>query len=234
MGGTSAAMMLHRMIHATYGWRGEFQVCESLQMCAADRADAGDVEEAYACGRRAVELAAEGTSGVMVSIVRNSSNPYRWSLGTRFVSRGRPGREADAGRLHQRGGELRDRAVPGVPQAADRPVARLRPSHRRSRVARAIDEQAPDSILAPARSSRGWSIDADAANDRRLPASWPRRRSVAVQTSIGEGSPMIRQPAHVLGLISWEDLSVCKDVFRSRRTFRMCRLFHQKGWDHSA
>ena len=37
MGGTSAAMMLHRMIHAEFGWRGEFQVCESLQMCAADR-----------------------------------------------------------------------------------------------------------------------------------------------------------------------------------------------------
>ena len=82
MGGTSAAMMLHRMIHAAYGWRGEFQVCESLQMCAADRVAPGDVEEAYACGRRAVELAAAGTSGVMVSIVRESSNPYRWSLGT--------------------------------------------------------------------------------------------------------------------------------------------------------
>ena len=82
MGGTSAAMMLHRMIHAAFGWRGEFQVCESLQMCAADRAAPGDVEEAYACGRRAVELALAGTSGVMVSIVRESSEPYRWSLGT--------------------------------------------------------------------------------------------------------------------------------------------------------
>ena len=82
MGGTSAAMMLHRMIHAAFGWRGEFQVCESLQMCAADRAAAGDAEEAYACGRRAVELALAGTSGVMVSILRDFSDPYRWSLGT--------------------------------------------------------------------------------------------------------------------------------------------------------
>ena len=82
MAGTSAAMMLHGMIHAEFGWRGEFQICESLQMCAADRAHPGDTEEAYACGRRAVELAAQGTSGVMVSIVRDSSNPYRWSLGT--------------------------------------------------------------------------------------------------------------------------------------------------------
>ncbi len=82
MGGASAAMTLHRMISGTFGWRGEFQVCESLQMCAVDRAAPGDAEEAIACGRRAVELAAAGTSGVMVSIVRESSNPYRWSLGT--------------------------------------------------------------------------------------------------------------------------------------------------------
>jgi 6-phosphofructokinase 1 len=82
MGGTSAAMMLHRMVHAAFGWRGEFQVCESLQMCAADRVHSGDLEEATACGRRAVELAVAGTSGVMVSIVRESNDPYRWSLGT--------------------------------------------------------------------------------------------------------------------------------------------------------
>jgi 6-phosphofructokinase len=82
MGGTSAAMVLHRMIAAAFGWRGEFQVCESLQMCAADRVAPGDAEEALACGRRAVELAISGTSGVMVSIVRESDEPYRWSLGT--------------------------------------------------------------------------------------------------------------------------------------------------------
>ena len=29
-----------------------------------------------------MELAADGASGVMVSIVRESSEPYRWSLGT--------------------------------------------------------------------------------------------------------------------------------------------------------
>ena len=82
MGGTSAAMMLHRMIGDEFGWRGEFQVCESLQMCAADRASQSDLEEAHACGRRAVETAAEGTSGVMVTLVRESTDPYKWSLGT--------------------------------------------------------------------------------------------------------------------------------------------------------
>lgn len=86
MGGTSAAMMLHRMIKDRFDWRGEFQVCESLQMAAADRASELDLEEAFACGRRAVELAVDGVSGKMVSIVRESSNPYRWSLGTAPLS----------------------------------------------------------------------------------------------------------------------------------------------------
>jgi 6-phosphofructokinase 1 len=86
MGGTSAAMMLHRMIKDRFDWRGEFQVCESLQMAAADRASELDLEEAFACGRRAVELAIEGVSGKMVSIVRESSRPYRWSLGTTSLS----------------------------------------------------------------------------------------------------------------------------------------------------
>jgi len=86
MGGTSAAMMLHRMIKDRFDWRGEFQVCESLQMAAADRASELDLEEAFACGRRAVELAIEGVSGKMVSIVRESSQPYRWSLATASLS----------------------------------------------------------------------------------------------------------------------------------------------------
>jgi 6-phosphofructokinase 1 len=86
MGGTSAAMMLHRMIKDRFDWRGEFQVCESLQMAAADRASELDLEEAFACGRRAVELALDGVSGKMVSIVRESSQPYRWSLGTSPLS----------------------------------------------------------------------------------------------------------------------------------------------------
>ena len=82
MGGTSAAMVLHQMLSKEFGWRGEFQVTESLQMCAADRAVPQDIEEAWACGNRAVELAVQGTSGVMVTIKRDSNAPYAYSLGT--------------------------------------------------------------------------------------------------------------------------------------------------------
>lgn len=82
MAGTSAAMMLHRIIADEFGWRGEFQVTESLQMAAADRANPLDVEEAWQCGNRAVELALRGQSGVMVTMNRVSNNPYKIAFGT--------------------------------------------------------------------------------------------------------------------------------------------------------
>jgi 6-phosphofructokinase len=82
MGGASVGMQLHRMVSDRFGWRGEFQITESLPMCAVDRAVESDVSEAYACGREAARLAGQGASGVMVTIVRESSGPYRSSLGT--------------------------------------------------------------------------------------------------------------------------------------------------------
>ena len=79
MGGTSAAMMLHKMIGDRFGWRGEFQVTESLMMCADDRAVKLDINEAYGCGRKAVQLAQHGRGDVMVCIKRlsRSGEPYR-------------------------------------------------------------------------------------------------------------------------------------------------------------
>ena len=84
MGGTSAAMMLHRMISDEFGWRGEFQVTESLQMCASDRAVKLDIDEAFGCGKEAVRLAGTGASGVMVTIDRTSKRgePYASDFGT--------------------------------------------------------------------------------------------------------------------------------------------------------
>jgi 6-phosphofructokinase 1 len=82
MGGSSAAMMLHRMLANQFGWRGEFQVTESLQMCAADRAVKLDYDEAYAAGREAARLAAAGHGGVMVTIERNEGAKYSSRFGT--------------------------------------------------------------------------------------------------------------------------------------------------------
>jgi 6-phosphofructokinase len=81
MGGASAAITLHRMITEEFGYRGEFQITESLIMSDFVRSSAIDLEEAYLCGVEAVKLAERGESGVMVSIIRISNRPYTIEFG---------------------------------------------------------------------------------------------------------------------------------------------------------
>ena len=76
MGGSSVGLQVHRILREATGWRGEFQITESLNMCAIDRAVPADLEEAYLCGRHAVEYAVEGVTGVMVCLKRVSDAPY--------------------------------------------------------------------------------------------------------------------------------------------------------------
>ena len=80
MGGGSAALTLHKIINQETKYRGEFQITESLSMCAIDRASKIDLEEAYSCGVKAIQLAEEGLSGIMVSLHRISSSPYQVEL----------------------------------------------------------------------------------------------------------------------------------------------------------
>ncbi|MBI1344992.1 diphosphate--fructose-6-phosphate 1-phosphotransferase [bacterium] len=84
MGGTSVAISLHQIISKEFGWRGEFQVTESLPMSAADRGVKLDFLEAYACGQQAVKLALQGNGGVMVTMQRTNkaSEPYHMEFGT--------------------------------------------------------------------------------------------------------------------------------------------------------
>jgi len=82
MGGGSAALNLHKIINQETKYRGEFQITESLSMCAIDRASKVDLEEAYVCGVKAIKLAEEGASGIMISIHRVSSSPYKVKLKT--------------------------------------------------------------------------------------------------------------------------------------------------------
>ncbi len=81
MGGASVATSLHRMITDEFGYRGEFQITESLIMSDFVRASETDLEEAYQCGVEAVKLAEAGESGFMVSIERISDKPYTVAYG---------------------------------------------------------------------------------------------------------------------------------------------------------
>ena len=85
MGGGSAALNLHKIINLETKYRGEFQITESLSMCAIDRASKVDLQEAYDCGVKAIQLAEEGASGIMISIHRVSSSPYKVELKTVFL-----------------------------------------------------------------------------------------------------------------------------------------------------
>lgn len=86
MGGASVGLNLHGMIHAEFGYRGEFQITESLIMCDMTRASALDLDEAFMCGKKAVEIAEAGESGFMVSIERKSDSPYRVEYGKALLS----------------------------------------------------------------------------------------------------------------------------------------------------
>jgi len=81
MGGTSVAINLHRMIADTFGFRGEFQITESLIMSDYARSIPNDLEEAYQCGVSAVRLAEKGQTGYMVTMNRLSDDPYKISYG---------------------------------------------------------------------------------------------------------------------------------------------------------
>ncbi len=86
MGGASVGLNIHKILKDETGFRGEFQITESLNMCAIDRAVPKDLEEAYECGKEAVRLAVSGNSGYMVTIERISESPYKTAFGKTELS----------------------------------------------------------------------------------------------------------------------------------------------------
>jgi 6-phosphofructokinase 1 len=56
-------------------------VADYLQRAARHLASKSDVEQAYALGKAAVELAVAGHNSVMPTVVRKSSAPYIWEIG---------------------------------------------------------------------------------------------------------------------------------------------------------
>ena len=82
MGGVSVGMEIHKIISKHFpDMRGEFQVTESLPMCADDRTVDIDVKEAFELGAKAVELAANGETGYMTVIERAEGPEYKTTIG---------------------------------------------------------------------------------------------------------------------------------------------------------
>ncbi len=75
------APMLANLIRQQLGHKYHWAVADYLQRAARHIASANDVEQAYAVGKAAVEMALAGKNSVMPTIVRESDSPYRWSIG---------------------------------------------------------------------------------------------------------------------------------------------------------
>jgi 6-phosphofructokinase 1 len=76
------APVVANLIRQAHGYKFHWAVADYLQRAARHIASRTDVEQAYAVGKAAVEFAVKGSNAVMPVIVRRSSRPYRWSIGS--------------------------------------------------------------------------------------------------------------------------------------------------------
>jgi 6-phosphofructokinase 1 len=75
------APVVANMVREAHGYKYHWAVADYLQRAARHIASRVDVEQAYAVGKAAVELAVKGVNAVMPVIVRKSAKPYRWAIG---------------------------------------------------------------------------------------------------------------------------------------------------------
>lgn len=75
------APTLAAMIKDKLGYKYHWAVSDYLQRAARHIASQTDVDQAYALGKAAVELAIAGKNAVMPTIVRAKGDRYRWSIG---------------------------------------------------------------------------------------------------------------------------------------------------------
>jgi len=75
------APTLAEMVKSEFGYKYHWAVADYLQRSARHIASATDVEQAYAVGKAAVDLALAGKNAVMVSIERGKGKRYSWRVG---------------------------------------------------------------------------------------------------------------------------------------------------------
>jgi ATP-dependent phosphofructokinase / diphosphate-dependent phosphofructokinase len=74
--------VIANMVKLAHGYKYHWAVADYLQRAARHIASKVDVEQAYAMGKAAVELAVQGRNSVMPTVVRKSSRPYKWTVGS--------------------------------------------------------------------------------------------------------------------------------------------------------
>ena len=76
-----AAPIIANMIKDTLGYKYHWAVADYLQRAARHIASKTDVDQAYALGKAAVEMAIAGENAVMPTVRRVSDEPYIWEIG---------------------------------------------------------------------------------------------------------------------------------------------------------
>ena len=82
-----AAQVVADLVKSRLGFKYHYAIADYLQRSARHIASKVDVEQAYAVGKAAVELALAGKNAVMPTIVRKADKPYRWTIGSTPLSR---------------------------------------------------------------------------------------------------------------------------------------------------
>jgi len=76
------APLLAQIVSEKLNYKYHFAIADYLMRAARHIASRTDVEQAYAVGKAAVELALIGKSSVMATIERKSDSPYVWETGS--------------------------------------------------------------------------------------------------------------------------------------------------------
>ena len=76
------APVIAQLVKAKLNYKYHWAVADYLQRAARHIASKVDVEQAYAVGKAAVELALKGQNSLMPTIVRTADKPYKWKIGT--------------------------------------------------------------------------------------------------------------------------------------------------------
>ena len=73
--------LIARLVQDRLRYKYHWAVADYLQRAARHLASKTDLDQSYAVGKAAVELALGGHNAVMPAIVRTSDRPYRWKIG---------------------------------------------------------------------------------------------------------------------------------------------------------
>lgn len=75
------APVIAKLVKESLGYKYHWALADYLQRSARHIASRTDVEQAYAVGKAAVEMALAGKNAIMPIIVREKGDTYRWSIG---------------------------------------------------------------------------------------------------------------------------------------------------------